>query len=496
MSTLKLKEKISKRKEIDTDSTNKGITLIALVITIIVLLILAAVSISTLTGENGILAKANEAREKSDQSQNEENDAISKFEDLIDDSLNSNPAPKVEDTTPGVLDGNGTEDEPFEISSIEDLVAFSKQVNGGNSYSGKYIRLTVSLDFKSDNSYVDPNNQDFEDVNQDGQKEGLKQELLSGQGFTPIGNYSAAPIPFSGTFDGNKNYIKNSYINIVKNDGESDTGLFGYIKTPGLVKQVYVLNCNIYTENQIISSGGICGVADGKIENCAVTGKIKAVTPGNDIRMICVGGIGGSMTVEGVNASIDQCYNLAEVSGEEKTDSTEEFLVTRSVGGIVGECNLKSQFVSNCYNKGHITGNTFTKYYHIGGIVGTFGELSNIELPGYENRGGNIENCYNVGVVEGVDNTPEGKDLSLTELYIGSAVGVVGLNTTITNTYSVGNELCGQQETPSDDKTITITNFELKTNSEMKSKEVLSSLGAKFKEDTGINGGYPILEWQ
>ena len=40
----------------------KGITLIALVITIIVLLILAAVSIATLTGENGILSKANTAK--------------------------------------------------------------------------------------------------------------------------------------------------------------------------------------------------------------------------------------------------------------------------------------------------------------------------------------------------------------------------------------------------------------------------------------------------
>ncbi len=39
----------------------KGITLIALVITIIVLLILAAVSIATLTGDSGILTKANEA---------------------------------------------------------------------------------------------------------------------------------------------------------------------------------------------------------------------------------------------------------------------------------------------------------------------------------------------------------------------------------------------------------------------------------------------------
>ena len=41
----------------------KGITLIALVITIIVLLILAGVSIAMLTGENGILTRANEAKE-------------------------------------------------------------------------------------------------------------------------------------------------------------------------------------------------------------------------------------------------------------------------------------------------------------------------------------------------------------------------------------------------------------------------------------------------
>ncbi len=45
---------------------NKGITLIALVITIIVLLILAAVSIATLTGENGILKRAQEASIKNE----------------------------------------------------------------------------------------------------------------------------------------------------------------------------------------------------------------------------------------------------------------------------------------------------------------------------------------------------------------------------------------------------------------------------------------------
>lgn len=49
-----------------TYKKERGITLIALVITIIVLLILAAVSIATLTGENGILAKAEIAQRNTD----------------------------------------------------------------------------------------------------------------------------------------------------------------------------------------------------------------------------------------------------------------------------------------------------------------------------------------------------------------------------------------------------------------------------------------------
>ena len=44
----------------------KGITLIALVITIIVLLILAGVSIAMLTGENGILTRANDSQVATD----------------------------------------------------------------------------------------------------------------------------------------------------------------------------------------------------------------------------------------------------------------------------------------------------------------------------------------------------------------------------------------------------------------------------------------------
>ncbi len=47
--------------------SSKGITLIALVITIIVLLILAGVSISMLTGDNGIITQAKKAKEKTEE---------------------------------------------------------------------------------------------------------------------------------------------------------------------------------------------------------------------------------------------------------------------------------------------------------------------------------------------------------------------------------------------------------------------------------------------
>ena len=51
---------------------NKGITLIALVVTLVVLLILAGISIMMLTGQNGILTRANQAKENMGTAQTEE----------------------------------------------------------------------------------------------------------------------------------------------------------------------------------------------------------------------------------------------------------------------------------------------------------------------------------------------------------------------------------------------------------------------------------------
>ena len=65
---------------------NKGITLIALVITIVVLLILAGVTIATLTGDNGILTRAQEAKEKTEEAAKREEAELADLNSYIDNN--------------------------------------------------------------------------------------------------------------------------------------------------------------------------------------------------------------------------------------------------------------------------------------------------------------------------------------------------------------------------------------------------------------------------
>ena len=67
--------------------SSRGITLIALVITIIVLLILAGISITMLAGDNSILQKAGEAKEKTEEAQATEQARIDEYADVIDETM-------------------------------------------------------------------------------------------------------------------------------------------------------------------------------------------------------------------------------------------------------------------------------------------------------------------------------------------------------------------------------------------------------------------------
>lgn len=127
------------------NKNNKGITLVALSVTIIVLLILAGVTIATLTGDNGILSQAQQAKEETEEAEKEEQNILSKYENYINNLIGD--VPQVNDSNPGVLEGTGTEQDPFVINSIEDLVVFSYDVTSGNRYEDKIVQLGLSLDF-------------------------------------------------------------------------------------------------------------------------------------------------------------------------------------------------------------------------------------------------------------------------------------------------------------------------------------------------------------
>lgn len=75
-------EKYFKRKN--------GITLVALVVTIVVLLILAGVSINLVLGNNGIIAKAKEARDKSAQASQNDLIAMNELAQALEGSLSGN----------------------------------------------------------------------------------------------------------------------------------------------------------------------------------------------------------------------------------------------------------------------------------------------------------------------------------------------------------------------------------------------------------------------
>ena len=74
----------------------KGITLIALVVTIVVLLILAGVSINMVLGQNGIVTKSKDARDKTEQAKQNDLASMDQAVKEIDDILNDGESPSVD----------------------------------------------------------------------------------------------------------------------------------------------------------------------------------------------------------------------------------------------------------------------------------------------------------------------------------------------------------------------------------------------------------------
>lgn len=332
---------------------------------------------------------------------------------------------KYQDIVDNAEKGDNELEVALEIDSIEDLVKFSNDVNSGNTYENKMVKLIKTLDFEDDSSYENPNRKAFGDLNANGVVEGLKEELTNknGCGFTPIGSSDGNLVnTFKGVFDGQKNEIRNLYINSKK----YNVGLFGNatykIKNVGITGEIIgedyvagivaswnetpsIINCynkcDINGSEESITSGI---AVEGKIINCYNTGNIHNDRGG-------AGGIGSGVIIN--------CYNTGTISSKQEAGGiilyTNSGIVRNSynLGDVISESYAsgigKNGDVKNCYNAGTITGE---KAFGLGVNIRCESNFNAGTITGKEDAAGisysSSEYCYNTGDVISINGDASG----------------------------------------------------------------------------------------
>ena len=255
-------------------------------------------------------------------------------------------------------------DDPQEITSLQDLKDFRDAVNSGTQYKGsnnKMVTLTADLDMSSIDKW------------------------------TPIGTKAH---PFDGVFDGGGHVIKNLKVD----RAELYNGLFGYaqnatiynmhLKNPSVSGSDYqgtvlgYANSNTHLSDILVtgtdylaagsgSVGGIVGHAqDATIERCMFYGQAQST-----------GWIGGIVGNVDNNVTITDCAALTPPYPASLWNSKQE---SSTMGGIVGgagsvtvnRCYAKTNLLDN-YNvhiKGHIVGKT---KYNVPSTITNCGYWSN-----------------------------------------------------------------------------------------------------------------------
>ena len=309
-------------------------------------------------------------------------------------------------------DGSGTEEDPYQICSPEQLAYLAEFVNTGNSTDDLYFKLMNDIDLSG---------------------------YTNDEGWTPIG---ASEYPeffsFQGNFNGNNKIVKNLTINT---NGVTKVyiGLFGNMNN-GFIQNLGVENCNIIGDYNV---GGLVGriSQNCSISNCYATGNVNSniwnggglvgANDGGNISncyaRVSVGGIGGAIGgLVGTNiGTISNCFATGNVN-----------VYGNYVGGFVGQ---QVGSMQNCYATGNVNG-----YNNVGGLAGsnTYSSTSNCfatgNISGYYKVGGlmgnnlfsSICNCYATSNVSGND--------CVGGLIGGSDPYYDGSNT-ISNCYASGN---------------------------------------------------------
>jgi len=269
------------------------------------------------------------------------------------------------------LEGSGTEEAPFRIDSIGDLILMRDAVNteGGTIACADGNEVTAASAY-----YLLTSDIDLSDV----------CSRKSKKSWTPIGDYANNGLVFSGVFDGGGHVISNLFID---NPNRLYQGLFGRID--GSMRNLTVegeVNGNNYTgllTGYYYSSAGI-------MENCLARGTVTGYN--------YVGGLIGY----GRYLGVEYCRNEATVKGRSY------------IGGIIGSAYFVDT-ISKCTNSGDINGSS----NYCGGLVGYLngskifngtntgpvkGNFAVGGIGGYHYQGGKVMNSINFGEVSGNTN--------------------------------------------------------------------------------------------
>lgn len=271
--------------------------------------------------------------------------------------------------------GSGTAGDPYRITSSDELLWFSQQVNSGQN--------TVCANLMNDIE-------------------------LNRTVWTPIGNSTN---PYQGVFDGKGFTVRGLYV-----QGSTEgQGLFGYCKNAALK--------NITTEDGIVNgqnyTGGIVGYAeDTQIINCingsaissngtfngGIIGKcirteIKNCNNKGDILkgMYQNGGIAGNAE----NSLIDLCVNYGNISNTDHSGGIAAYNVNGTVSNCLNVGNITTNGTHYCYTAGIVANNLGTKSVvinclNLGELSGTggFGCKVNSIVCHNDENGNYAENCY------------------------------------------------------------------------------------------------------
>lgn len=258
---------------------------------------------------------------------------------------------------PPGMQGDGTSDNPWEITEPNELEALALYVNAFNGHNtiGKYYKLMNDIDLSEYTSWKPigvqlPNN--------------------------PIDNTS-----FKGNFNGNNKTVKNLRI---RRSTENNIGLFGIVNA-GIIENLAVEDCDIVGGDYYV--GGLVGNNHAQINNCQVTGKV-------DGKRSYIGGLVGNNY-----GDITNCYTTCSVRNAGR------------IGGLIGR---NEGAISNCYALGNVTGGGQYGGGDSGGLIGyNCGNVSNCHATGAVNgtsrvgglMGSNFANvfeCFATGNVNGL----------------------------------------------------------------------------------------------